>query len=144
MPATLDFTQMIGVVTPNGSQRNQSPNAAVFVWRLDFSKKALVTPQTAKIGTLPKGFIYTGCEPILRTAQGGTSTLNIGTSADPDGFRAGSNLNAGTDVHAGGSAGAITVGTFFASATEVWVEFASGTISVAVLDVVVRGILLPR
>lgn len=140
MPATKDFTKGL----PGGGYPQATPNSKTIATRVNFAKLgALTAGQTAKIGMVPANFVVTERYAFVRTAQGGTCTVNFGTAADADGFLVGANGNATANSNAGGTVGAITDGTLFATDTEIWIEFGSGTVSTAIVDFVLRGFMLP-
>lgn len=140
MPATFDLTRVL----PGNGYREMGPNSVTFRQRVNFALKALTAGQTGKIGVLPAGFVLTERWAFVRTPQGAVGTFNIGTSADSDGILVGCNANLAAGSNAGGTVGAFAAGTLFTTDTELWIEFASGALSVAAVDIALRGFMLPR
>lgn len=120
--------------------RQQSSRRVELPFTLDFTLQAVAAGESAKIGTLPKGFVFEGLHMWSETAEGVTATFDIGTEADVDALSDGANANlaAGLEIPVGGSP-AITAGYKFDVNTDLVV---AGPAAAATLDdAVISGVI---
>lgn len=139
--ATFDaISQVKGLAQPQQTRRRE------LVYLVDFNTlgdgTGLAAGEDAAIGVLPAGYTHERCDAILRTAEGTTATLDIGTEANDDGFMDGGNMNGTPDAHVAlAGTEAYVPGTHFAADTELRVKTPSGaaTLDDAIIEVRMVG-----
>jgi len=128
-----------------GKNRAQSTRRVEILKTIDFTTinggVGLAATEDAAFMTTPKNFVYEDCHPVLKTAEGEASTVDIGTEADVDGLLDGGNMN-GVANAAIAKAGteSIAAGTVL-SETELRVlnPAAGATLNVGKIDIVLVG-----
>jgi len=129
--------------------RQQTSRRVELHYHIDFNTigdgTGLVAAETAGFGTLPAGYVHERLDAVLRTAEGGAATLDVGTEADPDGFLDGGDVN-GTPNAKIALAGteALGAGTYFHANTPVRLgpPAAAATLDDAIADLTFVGYLI--
>ena len=140
--ATYDIRQFI-----DGLNQPQHTRRVEMKWvGLDFSKRGtpgLSANQNADIGTIKKGFVYEGSTVIIRTPEGQTATMNLGTDVTANAFLAAGNINGAANTAVAKTGAEVAAGTYFDVDTPVRVTCpnAANTIDVAVLDIFIWGFM---
>jgi hypothetical protein len=142
--ATFDFTANMR----NGVGRSQTSRRVEFHITVDFAKMGdgtgLAAGETAKIGTLPAGYVHGRLDAILRKAEGEAATVDVGTEADPDGFLDGGNMNGAINARvAPAGTEAFGAGTYHHGNTDIVVmtPALAATLDVGKIDLTFVGYL---
>lgn len=137
------ISQVKGLAQPQQTRRRE------LVYLIDFNTigdgTGLAAGEDAAIGILPAGYTHERCDPILRTPEGTTATLDIGTEANDDGFLDGGNMNGSANARVAlAGTEAYVAGTHFATDTELRVKTPSGaaTLDDAVIEVRMVGYMV--
>ena len=99
-----------------GRTRAQTSRRVEWTKRYSFVDRSLTASQSAAFFTLPKGFVCERVDPVLRTAEGGAGTFQIGIDGTLALFAAGLNAN-GTPNARIASVSGVAVTTADADAT---------------------------
>jgi hypothetical protein len=102
--AIVDIRDRVGKNRPQSSRRVEIPTL------IDTAAINIASGDSALFVKTPKGFVHEGTDVLLLTAEGGTATIDIGDTTDPDGLLDGGNLNgalglvarAGTEAYVAG------------------------------------------
>jgi hypothetical protein len=142
--ADFDLTATPAVVA---QEQDLSSRQRELSWRVSFADIAagagMATTETADIGVIPAGFVLTNTTAVLRTAEGGAGTIDVGTATDPDGLIDGADMN-GTANLAAALAGteAISAGYYFHTDTTVMLTSGATTLDAAVVDIMLSGYMV--
>jgi len=85
--AIFDIKKLVGKNTPQSSRDFYIPKT------IKFAEQALAVGQDAEFITIPANTLLFSCTPILKVAEGGVATVNVGTEAVPDLLVTGFDIN---------------------------------------------------
>jgi len=129
-------------VIPQNKQ--QSSRRVEWTVRYSFANYSLAASGANTIFTLPKGYVHSRLDMVLRTPQGAAGNFNVGIASDLDGFAAGVNANgsANTTIPLAGTE-SLPNGTYFHTDTPVIINIAAAqpTLNAAVVDLTFVGYL---
>ncbi len=94
-----------------GRTRAQTTRRVEWTKRFSFATRSLAASESAAFFTLPKGFVCERVDPVLRTAEGGAGTFQIGIDGTLALFAAGLDANGTPNARIASVSGVATVAT---------------------------------